>query len=258
MKIAVLVKRVPDTASAFELNAAGTGIVTDRLKYIMSPYDEHAVQEAINLQAATGATVVAVSLGDEGAKDILRTALAMGADSAVLVRGEGVDALGPRGISEAIAATLRRIEPDLVFAGRQAVDGDGAQIPERVAELLGWPHASSITRFTLDGATASVDREVEGGHFVLELPLPAVFTTEKGINKPEYPKLPNIMKAKKKPLEEWTLADLGLSPGELAGRVAVESMRLPRQERLGRMMAGDAPAQVAALVHALRDDEKVL
>ena len=258
MKIVVLVKRVPDTTSAFEINEAGDGIWTDRLKYVMSPYDEHAVQEAVNLKAANGADVVVMALGVEACSEILRTALAMGADSAVLITGEGIEALGSRGVSEALAAAIRAEAPDLVFAGKQAVDDDASQVPERIAELLEWPHASAITRFALEGNVASVDREIEGGHLALELPLPAVFTAQKGLNKPDYPKLPNIMKAKKKPLDIRTLADLGLSAAELAGGTAVESMRLPRQERLLKLIGGSPVDQVAELVRILKEDEKAL
>jgi len=256
MKIVVLVKRVPDTASAFEVNAAGTGVSTDRLKFIMSPYDEHAVQEAVNIKAASDCEVVVITLGDEGAKEILLPALAMGADRAVFITGPGVESLGSRGVAEALAKVIADEGPDLVFAGKQAVDDDASQVAERVAELLEWPHASVITRFSLDGGTAVVEREVEGGNLTLSIPLPAIFTAQKGLNKPEYPKLPNIMKAKKKPVDEKTLESLGLSAATLANRVTVESMALPRQERLARLIDGDAAGQVAELVRILKEDEK--
>lgn len=258
MKIVVLIKRVPDTASVFQINESGDGVDTSRLKYVMSPYDEHAVQEAVNVKNAAGGEVVAVTLGSPDDKEKLLTALAMGADRAVLITGDGTAKLGHRGIAEALAAVVRAEAPDIVFAGKQAVDDDGSQIPERIAELLEWSHASVITRFALEGTTATVDREIEGGQLTLEVPLPAVFTTEKGINKPEYPKLPNIMKAKKKPLDEKSLADLGLDPGALLGHVDVTAMSLPRQERLNKVLKGDAAAQVAELVRVLKEDEKAL
>lgn len=259
MKIVVLVKRVPDTASAFEVNSAGTGVSTDRLKYIMSPYDEHAVQEAVNIKASSAdCEVVILTLGDEGSREILLPALAMGADRAVFVTGAGVELLGQRGVAEALAAAIKIESPDLVFAGKQAVDDDASQVAERIAEILEWPHASVITQFALQGDQAVVEREVEGGHLTLSIPLPAIFTAQKGLNKPEYPKLPNIMKAKKKPVEEKTLESLGLSPATLSSRVAVESMALPRQERLARLIEGNATVQVAELVRILKEDEKAL
>jgi electron transfer flavoprotein beta subunit len=146
----------------------------------------------------------------------------------------------------------------LVFAGKQAADDDASQVAERVAELLEWPHASVITQFKLDGSNAVVEREVEGGNLTLSIPLPAIFTAQKGLNKPEYPKLPNIMKAKKKPVDEKTLESLGLSAATLANRVTVESMALPRQERLAKLIDGDAAGQVAELVRILKEDEKAL
>ncbi len=258
MKIVVLMKRVPDTASVFQINDAKNGVDTSRLKYVMSPYDEHAVQEAVNLKAGGDGEIVVVTLGTPEDKEKLLTALAMGADRAVLITDEHIDTLGHRGIAEALAAVVREENADVVFAGKQAVDDDGAQIPERVAEVLGWSHASVITRFALNGTTATVDREIEGALLTLEVPLPAVFTAEKGINKPDYPKLPNIMKAKKKPMVEKTLADLGLAAADLASKVAVIQMDLPRQERLNKLLEGDSNAQVAELVRVLKEDEKAL
>lgn len=258
MKIVVLIKRVPDTASVFQINASGDGVDTSKLKFVMSPYDEHAVQEAVNVSKDASAEVVAVTLGTPDDKEKLLTALAMGADRAILITGDGVDQLGHRGIAEALAAVVRTEAPDIVFAGKQAVDDDGSQVPERVAELLDWSHASVVTRFALEGTTATVDREIEGGQLTLEVPLPAIFTTEKGINKPDYPKLPNIMKAKKKPMEEKSLADLGLDAGALASKVNVTAMNLPRQERLNKLLEGDGATQVAELVRVLKEDEKAL
>jgi electron transfer flavoprotein beta subunit len=258
VKIVVLIKRVPDTASVFQINDAQDGIDTSRLKFVLGPYDEHAVQEAVNLKAANDGEIVVVTLGSTEVKDKLLTALAMGADRAVLVTGDGVDSLGHRGIAEALATVVREESADIVFAGKQAVDDDGSQIPERVAELLGWSHASVITRFSLEGATATVDREIEGGQLTLAVPLPAIFTTEKGINKPAYPKLPNIMKAKKKPMDEKTLDSLGFSAADLCNKVAVTKMSLPRQERLTKILEGDGTAQVAELVRILKEDEKAL
>jgi electron transfer flavoprotein beta subunit len=224
----------------------------------MSPYDEHAMEEAIRLKEAQGGEVVVVSVGPPEAKETLRNALAMGADSAVLVVAPNADALTGRGVSLLLAAVLDREKPDLVFAGKQAVDDDGSQVPERVAERLGWPHASVITRFECAGATVTVDREIEGGFYTLELPLPAVLSAQKGINTPRYPTLPNIMKAKKKEIKELSLADLGVAPESIAPGWTVEGMRLPRQQRLGKILEGDNEERVRALVAALRDVEKVL
>jgi electron transfer flavoprotein beta subunit len=259
VKIAVLVKRVPDTASVFEISADGKSVMTDQLKYVMSPYDEHAMEEAIKLKGTNDAEVIVVSAGGEGTKEVaIRQGLAMGADSGLLVTGDGIDGLTCKGISLALSAALKKISPDLIFAGKQAVDDDASQVPERIAELLGMAHVSVVTRLELGDGKVSVDREIEGGHYSLELPLPAVVTMEKGINTPRYPTLPNIMKAKKKPIEELNLSDLELSPDDLVAGISVEAMSLPRQDRLCKILEGESAGRVEALVKILREEEKVL
>lgn len=256
MKVAVLVKRVPDTASELRVAEDGKSVVVSGLKYVMSPYDEHAVELAIQLKETNGAEVVIVSVGSADTKDAIRSALAMGADSGLLVVTP--DGLSGKAVARLLARALSGLSADLILAGKQAVDDDGAQVPERVAEILGLPHASVITRFELSGATVSVDREIDGGQYSFETPLPALFTTQKGINTPRYPTLPNIMKAKKKEIKEVTPDSLGVSAAELASGIVVESMYLPRKQRLGKVLSGDTPARVRELVRVLREEEKVL
>ena len=258
MKIAVLIKRVPDTASELQVASDGKSIVTGGLKYIMSPYDEHAVELAIQLKESHGAEVIVVTAGPQESKETLRSGLAMGADSGILVDTGQMGDLTPRGVARLLAAALAELGADLVLAGKQAVDDDAAQAPERVAELMGLPHASVITRFELAGACASVDREIEGGHLSLEMPLPALFTTQKGINTPRYPTLPNIMKAKKKEIREIPAGTLGLAAEELAAQTVTESLSLPRQQRLCRVLEGDSAQRVSELIRVLRVEEKVL
>lgn len=257
MRIVVLVKRVPDTASVFKVAGDGKSVDLAGLKYVMSPYDEYAVEEAIQIKERAGADVVLLSIGPAETKEIIRSGLAMGADSGVLIDAGSV-AVTPRGAAHALAAVLRELAPDLVLAGKQAVDDDASQVPERVAELLGWPHVSTITQLVLDGATATVHREVEGGHYAYATPLPTVLTTQKGINVPRYPTLPNIMKAKKKEIREIALGSLALPDGALVSGVTIESASLPRQSRLGRVLEGELEQQVRELVTILREHEKVL
>ncbi|HPO15355.1 MAG TPA: electron transfer flavoprotein subunit beta/FixA family protein [Candidatus Hydrogenedentes bacterium] len=256
MKIAVLVKRVPDTASVFKIAVDGKSVETANLKYVMSPYDEHAVEEAIKLKEKNGGEVIIVSVGPSEAKEIIRSGLAMGADSGLLITG--AEALSPRGLAKVLAAALKTLAPDVIFAGKQAVDDDAAQVPERVAELLDMPHASVITRFECLGASVVVDREIEGGQYTLELPLPALLTTQKGINTPRYPTLPNIMKAKKKEIREMSVGELGLASEALAAGCTVEAFTLPRQERLRKVLEGESIQKVQELVRILRETEKVL
>lgn len=255
MKIAVLVKRVPDTASVLQISDDAKSLKLENLKFIISPYDEHAVEEAIKLKESNNAEVIIVSLGPDASKEVMRTALAMGADAGVLVTGSGVEALSGKGVALALAAVLKEIGADIIFAGKQAVDDDASQVPERVAELLEIPHASVVTRFELYGDKAIVDREVEGGNLTLEIPLPALFSIQKGINTPRYPTLPNIMKAKKKPIDEKSLADLGVDENSLASGLSVEKLELPRQSRLNKILEGDTAQRVEALISSLKEEK---
>lgn len=259
MKIAVLIKRVPDTASVFKIAADSKSVDTTGLKFVMSPYDEHAMEEAIATREAGKADeVIAVTMGGEGTQETIRTALAMGADRAIFVKDDAINTFSSRGVSEALAAALKTENPGLIFAGKQAVDDDASQVPERVAEILGIPHASVVTRFEMGDGSVTVDREIEGGHYTMEVPVPGLFTFQKGINTPRYPTLPNIMKAKKKEIKEMSLADLGLDAGALASTLSVEGMALPRQDRLTKILDGDTPERVQQLLSVLREEEKVL
>ncbi len=258
MKIAVLVKRVPDTAAALQVGPDGQSIDLSGVKFVMSPYDAHAVEAAMQLKEEKGGEVVIVSAGPPETKETIRAALAMGADSGILVSGEGLASSSCKGTGEILAATVQRLEPDLVFAGKQAVDDDAAQVPERVAEALGWAHASVVTRMDVGETTVEVDRAIEGGHYTLELPLPAVISVDKGLNTPRYPALPNIMKAKRKPIEELDMTTLGLDASETASAYSVVSLSLPRQDRLGMIFPGEMSESVTALMQALRQEEKVL
>ena len=258
MKIAVLVKRVPDTASVFKVAADEVSVETASIKYVLGPYDEHALEEAIQIREAGKADeVVVLTMGIDSAKEVIRSALAMGADRAIFVE-KNVDEAGFAGTSEVLAAMLKTEEFGLIFAGKQAVDDDGAQVPERVAELLNIPHVSAVAKFELGDGTASALREVEGGHFDLEVPLPALLTIEKGINVPRYPTLPNIMKAKKKEIKELSFGDLGLDEASVKSGLVVEHLSLPRQDRLNTILEGETGEQVDQLLTKLRQDEKVL
>ena len=258
MKIAVLVKRVPDTAAVLKIGADGKSVDAGNTKCVMSPYDEHALEAALQVKEANGAEVIVVSVGPAEAKETIRSALAMGADSGMLVAIEDPGALGSKGVATVLAAVLRAVSADIIFAGKQAVDDDASQVSERVAEMLGLPHVSAVTRFELSAESATVDREIEGARHTLDVPLPALFTAQKGLNTPRYPTLPNIMKAKRKPVAEMSLGDLGLSADGLASELIVESMSLPRQERLGKVLEGESAEQAAILMKVLREEEKAL
>lgn len=259
MKVVVLFKRVPDTASVFKIGSDNKSVDLTGMKFVMSPYDEYALEEAIQTkEAGKAAEVIAVTMGPEGAQETIRTALAMGADRALFLKVDDVNKFRGRGIAQALAKLLQTESPGLIFAGKQAVDDDASQVPERVAELMGIPHASVVSDFELAGTTATVVREVEGGHYTIDVTLPALFTIEKGINTPRYPTLPNIMKAKKKEIKEVSLADLGLNADELSSHIDVQALALPRQDRLNKILDGDTSERVKKLLSILREEEKVL
>jgi electron transfer flavoprotein beta subunit len=258
MKIAVLIKRVPDTASVFKIGGDNKSVDTGGLKFVMSPYDEHAVEEALQIREAGNAEeVVVVTMGMDGTQETIRQALAMGADRAIFVKD--VEGTNCKGTAQVLAAALKTEEFQLVFAGKQAVDDDASQVPERVAELLEIPHSSVVTNLDFADGKITVTREIEGGNYTLELPTPALATIEKGINSPRYPTLPNIMKAKKKEIKEISLGDLGLSQDDIASGIQIENMALPRQDRLNSILEGETNEEkVSALLSALRETEKVL
>jgi len=251
MKVAVLIKSVPDTATVIRVDDGMTTIDTDDAEYVVNAYDEYALEEAIRLKEVSTAEVVAVSMGGAYARKALRSALAMGADRAILVEKPVSCRLADRAVSKVLAKAIETISPDIIFAGKQSVDCDGAQVPERVAEILGLPHVSAIVRFALDGRTAQVDREIEEGHYTVSVPLPALFTTQKGINTPRYPILPNILKAQRAKLEEVSINDLGICPDDLEPGIHINSLTSTSRERLGKIIGGDTRSSATELAGIL-------
>ncbi|TVY11992.1 electron transfer flavoprotein subunit beta/FixA family protein [Paenibacillus cremeus] len=258
MHIVVLLKQTFDTEEKVAVH--GGQVSEDGVKFIINPYDEYAVEEAIRQKERHGGTVTVVSVGPERAAEALRTALAMGADEAVLISGEGT-LTDSRGISLMIAAALGRLpKADVILGGLFSVDQGAGQTAIRVAGLLGLPHVSSITQLDIDSAAgvAVVLRDAEGDAETLEVTLPAVFTAQQGLNEPRYPSLPGIMKAKKKPFHRLSLQDLGLTVEAVAARTERLSLALPSARGAGKRLAGDPQAQAAQLVHLLRTEAKVL
>ncbi|CAG7657865.1 electron transfer flavoprotein subunit beta/FixA family protein [Paenibacillus allorhizosphaerae] len=258
MNIYVLLKQTFDTEEKVVL--ADGGIAEDGAKFIINPYDEYAVEEAIRQKEQHGGSVTVVSVGPERCAEALRTALAMGADEAVLISGDGVGSDG-FGYSTVLAAYLQRQSSmDLILGGLFSVDQGAGQTAIRVACLLNLPHVSSITKLDIDCAagTAVAIRDAEGDSETLEVTLPAVFTAQQGLNEPRYPSLPGIMKAKKKPFHRLTLADLGLSEAELSAKTARVCISLPSARQAGQRLPGDPQAQAAELVRLLRTQANVL
>jgi electron transfer flavoprotein beta subunit len=244
MKILVGVKRVVDFNVKVRVKADGTGIDLANVKMAMNPFDEIAIEEALRLKESGIATeVVAASIGEAAAAETIRAALAMGADRGILVKAEG--RLEPLAVAKALSAVARKEQPGLIILGKQAIDDDANQTGQMLSALLAWPIATFASKVAIADNAATVTREVDGGHETVRVALPAVITADLRLNQPRYASLPNIMKAKKKPLEEITAADLGV---DLAPRLTVVKVSEPPGRR-----AGVRVANVAELVGKLKE-----
>ncbi|HWO87926.1 MAG TPA: electron transfer flavoprotein subunit beta/FixA family protein [Gemmatimonadales bacterium] len=250
MKIAVCIKRVPDTETRIRPGADGTSIDEAGVKFIMNPYDEFAVEEALQRREKAGSgEVVVISLGPDAAQETMRTALAMGADRGVLLQANPIPADGLT-VAKALAAELQGGGWDLVLFGKLAVDDYNNQVGPMVAELLGMPCVTSVVKLEIEAGRGLAERETEGGLEVVEFQLPAVLTCDKGLNNPRYPALKGIMAAKKKPID--------IKPAQLGpARLMVQSLTPPPERAAGRIV-GEGAAAVPELVRLLREEAKVL
>jgi electron transfer flavoprotein beta subunit len=249
MKILVPVKRVVDYNVKVRVKSDGTGVETANVKMSMNPFDEIAVEEAVRLKEAGVATeIVAVSIGTAQCQETLRTALAIGADRAILVE-TGVETQ-PLGVAKALKALVEKEQPRLVIMGKQAIDDDANQTGQMLAALLGWAQATFASKVKVAGERAEVTREIDGGLETLSVALPAVITTDLRLNEPRYVTLPNIMKAKKKPLDTVTPEALGV---DMTPRLKTLRVAEPAKRGAGRQVAS-----VAELVDKLRNEAKVI
>jgi electron transfer flavoprotein beta subunit len=249
MKVLVPVKRVVDYNVKIRVKADGSGVELANVKMSMNPFDEIAVEEAIRLKEAGKATeIVAVSIGPQQASETIRTALAMGADRGILVKTDAP--VEPLAVAKILKALVDTEKPGLVILGKQAIDDDSNQTGQMLAALLGWPQGTFASKVTIDDDAISVTREVDGGLQTVKLKSPAIVTTDLRLNEPRYASLPNIMKAKKKPIDEKTPADVGV---DIAPRLEV----LKTVDPPGRK-AGVKVASVAELVAKLKNEAGVL
>ena len=249
MKILVPIKRVVDANVKVRVKADGTGVELANVKMAMNPFDEIAVEEAVRLKEAGSATeIVAVSCGLQACQETLRTALALGADRAILVETDAE--LQPLAVAKLLKAIVGKESPQLVLMGKQAIDDDNNQTGQMLAALLGWPQATFASKVKLEGGGAQVTREVDGGLETVAVKLPAVVTTDLRLNEPRYVTLPNIMKAKKKPLETLKPDALGV---DVAPRIATLKVEEPAKRKSG-MKVADAKA----LVEKLKNEAKVI
>jgi electron transfer flavoprotein beta subunit len=248
MKIIVCIKRVPDTEARIKIAADGTSIDSAGVKFVISPYDEFALETALRIKEAQGAgEVIALSLGEAQSAEQLRSALAMGADRAVLLKGQAT--IDGSATAKALAAEIKTHTPDLVLCGMKAVDNDQQQVGPMLAEYLGLPSVSVVAEMEVNGQQVVAHREIEGGVEVVEVQLPAVITTTKGKHEPRYPSLKGIMAAKKKPLEE---KDAQLA----APRLKLRSLTPPSERAAGKIV-GNGSAAVPELIRLLREEAKV-
>lgn len=258
MKIYVCIKQVPDTETKIKLNPDKTSIDATGVKWVMNPYDEFAVEEALkSKQANAGSTVTVISLGPKKRViDSLRTALAMGADDAIVVDApEGTDC---NTTAKALAKVIAdEGDQSLIFTGKLAIDDNASSVSQMLAEYLGIPHTTVVSKLEHNGESVTVEREVEGGaREVVQMKTPALIGANKGLNMPRYASLPGIMKAKKKPVKELELNALGV--GDNAQKVTFFDFALPEAKPACQMIDGDSDAQVAELARRLREEAKVL
>jgi len=256
MNIVVCIKQVPDTASRIEVR--GGRIVEDGLQWVTNPFDEYAVEEALRLREKHGGTVTLVAVGPARAKDALKQELARGADEAVLCIDPAFEGLDPLCVAQVLRAAVQKIGFDMVWGGWKGADDDAGLTPIYLAELLGVPHVSFVSKFEVRDGRAVCEREVEGGREVIETSLPAVFTAQKGLNEPRYPSLKGIMAVKKKVIPEWTAADLGLSADQLTRGIELVEVEPPPERKAGRIVSGTPEEAARELARLLRTEAKVI
>lgn len=250
MNIAVCVSHVPDTTTKINVAGDQKSIDPAGVKFILNPYDEFAVEEALKLRDKHKGEVIAISVGPDAAKEAIRQALAMGADKGILVKGDKKDSFQ---VAEMLAAAIKSVNPDLVLMGKQSIDFDGMEMAPMLSELLDMPAATVVVSLTIDGTNVTAEKEVEGGREVIELTLPAIISAQKGLNEPRYPSLPNIMKAKQKPIQE-----IAGAPG--AARTEVVTMTKPEKKRMNKILKldGNPTGTAHELARLLHEEAKVI
>lgn len=264
MKILVLLKQTPDTEAQIKISGDQKSLETSSLKYIINPYDEHAIEEALQLKTkAASSEVVLLSLANDSVKERMLKGLAMGADRAIQIKNDGLENADSLTVSEVLAAAIKSENPDVIFCGKQGIDDDNMHVPVMVAQLLNYPHVNVVNTIDYgDMAQLKVSREVEGGQVeTFNVSLPCVLGAHKSLNTPRYASLPGIMKAKKKPFEQKNLSELGLDSSNLDSnqQTCVKGYKLPPQKPEGKVFKDEAiSAMVDKVVNHLKTEAKVL
>lgn len=248
MNILVCISRVPDTATRILVGSDGKTIDKNGVKYIVNPYDEFALEEALRLKEKNGGSVTAVTVGTDAATDVLRTALAMGVDKAILVKGD--EPSDSYYVAVNIAKIAKEINPDLILLGRQSIDYDSFQMASMLAEMLNLPSVSVVSSLKIENSELVAERDIEGGKETVVCKLPAVVSAQKGLNEPRYPKLPDIMKAKSKPID--TREAENVPP-----RTTVLAMEIPSKARAGKVLEA-TDANIDEIVRLLKEEAKVI
>jgi electron transfer flavoprotein beta subunit len=255
MNILVLLKRTFDTEEKIVIK--NNQISEDGVNFIINPYDEYALEEGIRIREEFGGEVTVLTFGPSEVEKEIRTALAMGADKGLLIEDETTNS-DEYTISNILYQVIKKYSFDIILAGNVAIDTGAGQVASRVAELMGIPQVTTITKLSLDGRKAIAERDVEGDLEIIEITLPALFTAQQGLNEPRYPSLPGIMKAKKKPLERLVLNDFYLNLDEIKSKTEIIELFLPPKKEAGRIIEGEKEIQVKELIRLLRTEAKVL
>lgn len=259
MNIYVFVKRVPDTESKIRINQGARSVIEEGLNFVINPYDEFAVEEALRLREAKGGTVRIFSVGGEESLAILKKCLAMGADEAVLIKDATRGSYDGLRTARTIAAAAKKYSGfDLLLFGKQSVDADNAQVPAMVAELLGLPQANAVTKLEITGNEGTAYREIEGGTEKIVFSLPAVVSAQKGLNEPRYETLKGIMAAKKKIVPVVQGEELGLAAEDLNSTVEITGLDVPAPRQAGKVLQGDPGEAARELVRLLHEEAKAI
>jgi electron transfer flavoprotein beta subunit len=248
MKFVACINHVPDTEAKIKIGSGGNAIDRTGVNYILNPYDEFAIEAALQLKEKKGGETFAVTLGGDSHKETLRKALAMGIDKVILLKDDSVrDSFS---VAKALADELKKLTPDFIFFGKQSIDYNGEQLPGLVAEMLGIPSVSTVVKMSVEETKVICEREIEGGHEVVETSYPVVISAQKGLNEPRYPSLKGIMASKSKPIEER-------QPIAVPSAAEVVGMQKPPSKQSGKIVGTDATA-VPELVRLLHEEAKVI
>ncbi|MFA5404850.1 MAG: electron transfer flavoprotein subunit beta/FixA family protein [Ignavibacteria bacterium] len=248
MKIIVCVSLVPDTTTKVKISDSNKTIDETGVSFVINPYDEYAVEEAVQLKEKNGGEVIAISFGTDKYKEAIKKAFQMGADTGILIKSS--DVFDSYTVAKNLADVINELQPDIILFGKQSIDFDGSQIPAMVGALLNLPSVNIVTKLTIADGKATIEREIEGGKEIIEANLPVIIGTQKGINNPRYPNLKSIMSSKSKPIAER-------QPTYTGNKIEVIEMNLPKAKSKGKILT-DGAASVPELVRLLREEAKVI